>query len=158
MPILDVDSLSSGQNCSDFTLDFPADYNLLPLVWPIPLPLPHDWCHHTKGLPLVWVIPLALFAILQLWCRTAFWTRTEKGEGSAPHPGAKLPCSLLQFCRCQVSNFELGMFHRDTGVTHLVPPILGPKIWARTGAPNFSRNQFPALQMQWCIRWCRCSG
>ena len=84
MPILDVDSLSFGQNCSDFTFVLPADYNLLPLGRLIPLPLPHDWCHHTKGTTSFLDDTVVFLPILQLWVRTAFWTKTEKAEGSAP--------------------------------------------------------------------------
>ena len=53
---------------------------------------------------------------------------------------------------------SLGFVVRDTGVTRLVPPILGTKMWAPNGAPCFSRNRFPMHQIPWCILWRRCPG
>ena len=126
------------QNFSALTFLFPAAgnyYNHVPLLWSTPLTLPHDWCHHTKGLPLFWVIPLAIWLSSSCGAALLFVAKLKKARAPPPIWDRHAFFFHFGFGTLQSQILSLGCATGDPRVTHLLPPILGPKIWAHTGAP-----------------------
>ena len=91
-------------------------------------------CHTTgvttpKGPPLFLMIPWCFCLSCSCGSAPPFGPKLKKPRAPPPARTENYYPLDSWFVHSPVSNAEFGISVRDTGVTHLVPPILGPKMW-----------------------------